>query len=459
MLLSDLVGKDVAILGAGREGQAAWHRLHALAPEQAVTVYSENGFDGVQPPAPGRDQLRDGPLDGALLGSHEVLIRSPGISPYREPLVAARKAGAMFTSGTNLWMAGNRQARTLCITGTKGKSTTSALLAHLLEAAGVRAGLAGNIGRPLLDCDADQADWWVVELSSYQICDLVETPWHATVLNLSDEHLDWHGDAATYRRDKLRLLSLAPEGRRLINAGDPHLLNETRGLPGLETFNERQGIHVEAGSLWDGQRSLPGLKHVPGPHNLSNLAAALTILDFIDLRPDDQALGRALETFHALPHRLSLVGHWGDVRLVDDSLSTTPVATLAALRAFADSPVTVLLGGLDRGLDWSQHAMALQACGPHALIGLPDNGERILAALAEGGLKPAAGMHQAANMAAAVEIARQLTPAGGVVLLSPGAPSFPHYQDYAARGRAFWSAASALGAVPVDHDAGKNAKG
>jgi len=456
VLLSDLVGKDVAILGAGREGQAAWHRLNALAPDQAVTVYSESGFDDVQPPAPGRDQLLGGPLDGALLGNHEVVIRSPGISPYREPLVAARKAGVTFTSGTNLWMAANPQARTLCITGTKGKSTTSALLAHLLCAAGARTGLAGNIGRPLLECDATQADWWVVELSSYQICDLVETPWHATVLNLSDEHLDWHGDAATYRRDKLRLLSLAPEGRRLINADDPHLLHETRDLPGLDTFNDRQRIHVDAGSLWDGQRPLPGLKHVPGPHNLSNLAAVLTILDLIGLRPEGQDLVRALETFHGLPHRLALVGHRGEVRLVDDSLSTTPVATLAALRAFIDTPVTVLLGGLDRGLDWSQYAKALQACAPHALIGLPDNGERILAALADGGFNPAAGMHQAADMAAALETALQLTPAGGVVLLSPGAPSFPHYQDYAARGRAFWSAASALGAVPVDRDAGNN---
>ncbi len=385
MLVSDLVGRDVAILGAGREGQSAWRRLHALAPDQAVTVYSERGFDDVEAPAPRRDRLVSGPLDGEQLASHDILVRSPGISPYRAPLAAAREAGVAFTSGTNLWMAENPGPRTLCITGTKGKSTTSALLAHLLRAAGARAGLAGNIGRPLLDCDPAEADWWVVELSSYQICDLVEAPWHATVLNLSDEHLDWHGDAATYRRDKLRLLTLAPEGRRLINAADPELLRASRGLPGLDTFNDPHGIHVEGGELRDGDQPLPGLTQLPGAHNLANLAAALSILDAIKLRPGD--LSRSLESFHGLPHRQSLVGWLGDVRLVDDSLSTTPVATLAALRAFAGLPVTVLLGGLDRGLDWSQHAASLRDLAPHAVIGLPDSGGRIREVLTAGGLR------------------------------------------------------------------------
>lgn len=451
MLLSDLRGRDVAILGAGREGQAAWRRLHAVAPEQAVTVYSENGFDEVQAPAEGRDQLISGPLDGALLAGHEVLIRSPGISPYREPLITARAAGAQFTSGTNLWLAENPQARTLCVTGTKGKSTTSALLAHLLHAAGVRAGLAGNIGRPLLDCDAAEADWWVLELSSYQICDLQETPWHATVLNLSDEHLDWHGDAATYRRDKLRLLSLAPEGRRLINAADPELVAETQGLSGLDMFNRSDCIHVDGNRLWDGGLQLPGLANLPGAHNLSNVAAALTILDAIDLRP--RLLAQALDTFHGLPHRLCLVGYAGGVRIIDDSLSTTPVATLAALRAFAAEPVTVLIGGLDRGLDWSRHAGALQECLPHAVVGLPDSGAHIIQVLEEGGVRPPGGFHQASDMSAAVRAALNLTPPDGVVLLSPGAPSFPHFQDYADRGRAFWAAARAQGAVPSDQGA------
>jgi len=440
VLLSDLAGKNVAILGAGREGLAARDRLRASSPGQAVTLYSEDPVSSetrrrLEP----KDRLLIGPLDGDRLSGHEVIIRSPGVSPYRAPCRAARQAGVRFTSGTDLWLADHPRARTLGITGTKGKSTTTALLAHLLSAAGERVGVAGNIGVPLMACDADEADWWVVELSSYQLCDLCHGPWLGLLLNLSDEHLDWHGGAEAYRRDKLRLATLAPEGRRVVNAGDPALVEALADLPGVTWFNTPGGLQVRDGALYDGDRRLPAPAGLPGTHNLHNLAAALAVTDLLDRRPENLAV--ALGSFRGLPHRLSAIGARAGRRLVDDSLSTTPVATLAALDALRGRPVTVLVGGLDRGIDWSSHAPAFRAAAPHALVGLPDSGPAILAALEGAGLTPPGGMHSEADMAAAVRRALAVTPPDGIVLLSPGAPSFPRFRDYRERAEAFARAA------------------
>lgn len=432
--LPDLVGQDVAVLGAGREGLAIRDRLRTVAPGQALTFYSESALDeaaaaGLDP----RDRLVIGPLDGERLSRHDLLVRSPGVSPYRPALAQARNAGVRFTSGTNLWLAANPGARTIAVTGTKGKSTTTALLRHLLAAAGVRVDVAGNIGVPLVACDADAADWWVVELSSYQLCDLVERPSVGVLLNLSDEHLDWHGGADVYRRDKLRLADLATTV--WANHGDPGLVKALGDRSGVHWFNGPGRPEVRDGALMEGGARLPGLPSAPGEHNLANLAAALAVVDDLAHRPAD--LADCLEAFRGLPHRLEFIGRHGGVTWVDDSLSTTPVATLAALRALRDGPVTVLVGGLDRGVDWRGHAEALRAARPHALVGLPDSGAAILAALRDEGLAPPGGFHEAEDMAQAVRRARAVTPDGGTVLLSPGAPSFPRYRDYRARAEAF----------------------
>jgi UDP-N-acetylmuramoylalanine--D-glutamate ligase len=447
------VGRDIGILGIGREGLAVRDRLRALAPEQAVTLYSESAPDGAVHGPGGTldssghaisDRLEIGPLDAEKLSRHEVLVRSPGVSPYRPALAAARAAGVAFTSGTNLWMAEHPDARTLCVTGTKGKSTTSALLHHLLRAAGARVGLAGNIGVPLASCDASAVDWWVVELSSYQICDLEAPPWLTLFLNLSDEHLDWHHGAANYRRDKLHLADLAPTGRLFANGDDSGLRTALAHRGDTHWFNQAPGPHVVDHLLDLGDRRLPPLAAAPGDHNLVNLAGALAVIDALDLRPEP--LERALDDFEALPHRLSTLGSINGVRLIDDSLSTTPVATLAALDALRDLPaVTVLVGGLDRGLDWAKYAPAFTEARAYALVALPDSGPGVVKALGEAGFEPPGGLHEAGDMNEAVARALGLTPRGGAVLLSPGAPSFPRYVDYRARAAAFADAAKAVG--------------
>jgi len=438
MLGSELAGRDIAILGAGREGRSALSWLRRQFPDTPLTVYDERAVSLEPDPL---TTVVEGPLEAERLRKHDVLIRSPGISPYRPALRLARAAGVRCTSASSLWFAAHPQLNTICITGTKGKSTTAALTAHLLKAAGLRVQLAGNIGTPLLDCPDDAADWWVIELSSYQLADLEARPSLAAILNVSDEHLDWHGGAAAYRRDKLRLAELAAGAPLILNFSDRLLLAEFSQDENVRWFGHAEGWHVLENELYFGSQALPDLprNRLPGPHNLENLAAALTLLQAagisgLDLRP-------ALTDFKGLPHRLQYLGTVGGVEFVNDSLATTPVATVAALEAYRGRPVILLIGGLDRGLDWTQPLARMQGLCPQAVICLPDSGAGLAAAMAAAGLLPGRGIHGVPDLEAGMRRVAGLSRTGDVVLLSPGAPSFPHFRDYAERGERFAAAA------------------
>jgi UDP-N-acetylmuramoylalanine-D-glutamate ligase len=259
----------------------------------------------------------------------------------------------------------------------------------------------------------------------------------AVLLNLTPEHLDWHGDEATYRRDKLRLARLA-RGRPIVaNAADPVLRGALDTVENVTWFNRPGGLHTAGGLLLDGVRELDlqvpdGL---PGAHNLSNVAAVLTVVGLIG--GDVEAAIRAIAGFRALPHRLQLCGVRSGISYVNDSISSTPVATAAALESFAGQHVTLIVGGLDRGIDWTPYIPDFARRTPWAVIGIPGSGAKIVATLRSGGICPTRGLHEVPDLAAAVELAGRITPAGAIVLLSPGAPSFPQFRDYRERGRQF----------------------
>lgn len=435
---SKFTAARIAILGTGREGQAAWRHLRARYPAIELTLVDE-----VQPgqdfcrQLKDHDQLLIGPLRDARLDKFDLLIRSPGISPYRDSIQRALAAGVEITSPSNLWFAAHSGENTICITGTKGKSTTSALLAHMLGACGLRVQLAGNIGRPLLDCEDRAVDWWVIELSSYQLSDLSARPGLSVILNLSPEHLDWHGSEQIYRRDKLRLVELAGDRPLVANAEDSFLAETLSSRDGTCWFNNPDGIRTEGLSLFDGNDELAvempaGL---PGAHNLSNVAAALTVIQTIGA--DQSVALKSIAAFRSLSHRLQMLGEQNGVRYIDDSISSAPVATVAALETLAGQSVTLIVGGLDRGVDWTPYKNRIDLCRPAAIIAVPDNGPRIISSLKSAGVRPAGGVYEARDLAEAVVLAKKLTPQGGIVLLSPGAPSFPHFRDYRDRGCQF----------------------
>lgn len=435
MRIADLAGKRVAIWGYGREGRAVLAALRQRLPGLRPTLLCSTAEASTAQALYGDaiDCVTTAPYAG-LLWTFDVVVKSPGISAYASALVEAVAAGVTVTSGTALWFAENPQARVIAVTGTKGKSTTSALVAHLLRGLGERVALAGNIGMPLLELIDNDAvvDRWVVELSSFQTREAGPVD-VGVINNVYEEHLDWHGSRERYVDDKL---ALAERARTLVVNGLQHeLVARTAGHADRRLFGTPDGWHVAGAHVCrSGERLLPLADlPLPGEHNALNLCAALTALDAAGA--DARAALAHVRTFRPLPHRLQRLGEAGGVTFVNDSISTTPQATIEALRSLDGRAVTVLVGGFDRGLDWREFARYVQAHPPHAVIALGANGARIAALLDDDGAP--LRIERCATLGEAVAIARAATPAGGVVLLSPGAPSFDQFRDYADRGRAF----------------------
>ena len=439
-----LGGRRVALWGWGREGRAAYHALRARLPDQPLALFCSQ-VEAADAAALGDALLAiETQVNGERLAAFDVVVKSPGISPYAPDALHAAAHGTRFIGGTGLWFAEHARdgtmARTLCVTGTKGKSTTSALLAHLLRAAGLRTALAGNIGLPLLELLDATADAWAVELSSYQTRDVAASgaqPAIAIVTNLYPEHLDWHGSEARYIEDKLALVTGASPRVAVLNAADPRLAALRLEGSQIHWYGDARGWHLRGDALHRGDAwvmdtaALP----LPGWHNRSNLCAALTALDAFGL--DAMALAPHAAGFRPLPNRLQRVGERDGLLYVNDSISTTPHATLAALQVYRDRPVAVLVGGHDRGLPWDEFAAAMRRHPPRAIVTMGANGPRIHALLAPLAAKGAFQLHAAGDMAQALQAAQGALPLGGVVLLSPGAPSFGAYRDYVARGRDF----------------------
>jgi UDP-N-acetylmuramoylalanine--D-glutamate ligase len=439
-----LAGKRLALWGWGREGRAAYRALRSRLPEQALTLFC-NEAEAADAVAFGDPLLAiEHAASGERLADFDVVLKSPGISPNRPEAVFAAERGTRFIGGTALWFGEHAHdgtmARTLCVTGTKGKSTTSSLLAHLLRAAGVRTALAGNIGLPLLELLDAHADAWAVELSSYQTRDVAASgarPAIAIVTNLFPEHLDWHGSEARYLEDKLALVTEAKPQVAVLNAADPRLAALQLPDSDIRWYGDARGWHLRGDALHRGDAFVMDTSALPlpGRHNRSNLCAVLTALEAFGL--DAMALAPQAASFQPLPNRLQPVGTRDGILYVNDSISTTPHATLAALELYRDRPVALLAGGHDRGLPWDAFAEAMRTQAPRAIVTMGQNGPRIHDLLAPIAAAGGFALHAAGDLAEAMDKARAALPEGGVVLLSPGAPSFGAYKDYVARGRHF----------------------
>ncbi len=385
--------------------------------------------------------------DPAALLRCDVVVRSPGISRYRPEVERLAAAGVRLTTGTNLWFAENAAALTIGVTGTKGKSTTSALIAHLAEAGGLRVRLAGNIGRPLVDLltgDPGEVDLWVLELSSFQTSDLDASPSVGVLLNLYREHTDWHGTQERYWADKLALFGHRPDMLSVVNAADPRIRARAGAFPNPVWFRSPDGF--DAGPSGITLRGRPVLERaaipLAGDHNLDNLCAALAALAAAGVDVPDPAA--ALSGFRALAHRLEPLGERDGVLFVNDSIATIPEATVAAARALAPRPTVVLVGGHDRAQDYGPLADYLASgSAVVGVVGMPVNGAAIVERVRE---SPVA-LAVADDLDDAVRRARAMVPAGGAVLLSPGAPTGPEFHDFQARGDRF---RELVGAGPPD---------
>lgn len=418
----------LALWGYGREGQATRRFLQARMPDLVPTLVVDGTLDEpVELPVLQGDAGRNALAKGAF----DIVVKSPGISLYRPEVDAMRAAGTVLTAATNLWFEQPRTRPVLAVTGTKGKSTTASLIAHLWRGAEPAVELAGNVGRPLIALPPDGAPL-VLELSSYQCADLAHAPDAMALTNLYPEHLDWHRSRERYFADKLRLVDLAPVA--ILNAKDPRTVERCHGLAKARWYETAAGWHVQGDVLQHGEAPRFAMTDWPmvGRHNVVNLAAALTALEAMGVAAD--ALLERARTFQGLAHRLQVLGERGGVRWVDDSISTTPESAAAALAAFPGRPVTLLLGGQDRGQDVTPLAAALAGRAVRILT-LPDNGPALGADL--GRLVPGLVVEDMVDLAAAVARAADITPPGGLVLLSPAAPSYGRFDNFEHRGRRF----------------------
>jgi UDP-N-acetylmuramoylalanine--D-glutamate ligase len=466
MHLTELAGKRIAVWGYGREGRAALSVLHQRFPDQPITLFcseaeatalaasdigarlsrasresSSPSFESGSPSDTKKDWRDEGievttsSPDAAALSRFEVVIKSPGISPYREPYRSAEQAGVRFTSASAIWFAERPNARTICVTGTKGKSTVTALIAHLLRNVRRRVALAGNIGLPLLELlDVEhEPDWWVIELSSFQTRDFDGAPTIAVINNVYEEHLDWHLTRGSYAADKLRIAKNAQ--RVVTNAGQAELAELVRR--NLHTaFNHAEGWHVREAAIWHGGERVLSIADIPlpGEHNALNVCAAFAAIDAAG--EDAKSLAGHVATFKPLPHRLQPLGARDGVDCINDSISTTPYAAIEALRSMGEGRTTILVGGYDRGVDWKPFVDFVAIHPPFAIVAMGANGAAIAAAL--GKIEhPGFKLATARTLNEAFAKARTLTRTGGAILLSPGAPSFDQFKDYTERGREF----------------------
>ncbi len=463
MRISQLEDKRIALWGWGREGRAAYHAIRARLPGLPLTLFC-SAEEAADARGIGDTALSvETEASAGRLSAFDVVVKSPGISPYRPEAMVAAHEGTRFIGGTALWFAERHDARTVCVTGTKGKSTTTALLAHLLRAGGHRTALCGNIGLPLLELLDAEAEFWAIELSSYQTRDVAGAgvrPHIAVVTNIFPEHLDWHGSEQRYIDDKLALLTEAKPRIAVLNAADRRLAALTLPDSEVRWFGREDGWHLRGDVLCRGDDEIFDTASIPlpGRHNRGNLCAVLTAIEALGL--DAATLAPHAASFRPLPHRLQTIGTREGITYVNDSISTTPHASLAAFDVFRGRRMALLVGGHDRGLDWSDFADALlrsphieprrQRDGgaralaegpayesPAAIITMGQNGGRIHALLEGLARDGRFVLREAGDLNEAVALARQALAGEGVVLMSPGAPSFGAYRDYTERGRHF----------------------
>ncbi len=404
MHADELRGKRVAIWGFGREGRAALRLLreHGVEP----TVLDDNPVDTDAPLIKGRQAV------AAAIPDFDVVVKSPGISLYD-----TRGRGATFTSLLNLWFADRPACRTICVTGTKGKSTTTALITHILRGVGRDAVSAGNIGVPVTDLPRTGLDAAIIEVSSYQAADFEGLCDLAVLTSLSQEHLDWHGSVEAYQRDKLNLLVHA---RQCLIAADAEPVVSTV----VDLARLRYAVFAAEPDV---QVTNPYLRR---RHNLSNLSGALAVCAELGIDPSEAL--RAAESFPPLPHRQQEIGEVDGRLFVDDSISTTPEAAIAALDVYRDRDVTLIAGGHDRGIDYGALLSRLRGSPPCAVILIDASGKRLSEQLAGADF-----VHSVGSMREAVDLAKAVTPRGGVVLLSPAAPSYGTYRSFIERGKDF----------------------
>lgn len=427
IVASDWAGKTFAVLGLARSGAATVSALFAGGGR----VVAWDSEPAKREAFAAHDGLSIAPLDD--MSGFDALVVSPGVPLNTHPLAAAaRAAGVPVIGDIELFAQARKNLpphKVVGITGTNGKSTTTALVHHILKTAGVPTLMGGNIGLPILgQASLPEGGVYVLELSSYQIdltqsldCDV------AVLLNITPDHLDRYDGFAGYAASKARLFAMQTAGHvAVVGTGDEASANIAQGLAGRTD----DLVTIAPDTVID-QRRWPALH---GPHNAQNAQAAIAVTRALGI--DEAAIEAGLASYASLPHRMQHVATRNGVAFVNDSKATNPESTAPALAAFPR--VHWIVGGKRKGDD-------LDACAAHL--------DHVVAAYTIGEAAPlffdllkdkVPVVEQSGTLEAAVVHAAAAARPGDTVLLSPACASFDQFRDYEARGDAFRAAVEAL---------------
>lgn len=415
--------KRIIIIGYGVEGQSAYNYLKKHHPFAEV---------GITDAKDGEDYLKK-------QKDFELAIKSPGVRPELVEIP--------YTTAMNLFFA-NAKGKTIGITGTKGKSTTTTLIYKMLKKEGKDVYLGGNIGKSPLDFidNLNEDSVSVLELSSYQLNDLKYSPNTAVVLMITSEHLDYHQDIYSYIKAKRNILRFqSPEDYAIVNRDYP-VANESDIYTKAKTYyvsTEREadnGCFALSNTVWlmlNGKKEEminSGQVLLKGRHNLENVCAAVMAAALFKVKKNN--IASVLMTFRGLEHRLEFVATKNSINYYNDSLSTIPESAIQAVAALGGSVETLIAGGYDRGLDYTELGSYLVKSSVKNLILFEPSGKRIWEAVVKAGV----GQIQAfwvKSMDEAVGIAKAETAPEKTILLSPASASFGTFRDYKDRGEQF----------------------
>lgn len=436
-----LKGKRILVMGLGVSNQPLVRVLlqHGLdvtgcdkrpEPDEALTQLAAQGL---------KLHLGEGYLEGV---EGDVIFRTPGLHPDKlKPLLAG---GAVLTSEMEAFMQ-LCPCPIIAVTGSDGKTTTTTLIAEMLKAAGRTVWVGGNIGTPLLDRvdEIRPGDAAVLELSSFQLLTMRQSPHVAVVTNLAPNHLDIHRDMAEYIAAKENIFRYQTADDRLVLNADNDLTaaSAARAAAPVSWFSRRgpvqRGLWCDGASIRrpDGSALLSCSEILlPGVHNIENYMAAICAVE--GLVPDE-AVRQVARQFGGVEHRIELVRVKDGVRFYNDSIASSPSRTMAGLRSF-DQKVILIAGGADKhipydvlGPDLVTHVKAMVLVGPTA------GAIRAAAEQAPGYAPGAPAIYEQTDFRAAVEQAAALAQPGDVVILSPASTSFDRFRNFAERGNVY----------------------
>lgn len=452
---------QVWILGVGREGLSTYTLLRKYLPDLPITLIDDLPLESLEYRATqfSSDKYTKFILSTeATAPSPEVVVfKTPGIPLTHPLLLRLEKADVQLTSNTQVFFDLLKEMPqppvTIGVTGTKGKSTTTSIIHHVLKENGKTAFLAGNIGTPALDLvdeifslEKPSTAYIVLELSSHQLHGLTSSPTIAVVQNITSEHLDYYPDFETYQNSKQSITEYQNENEYVIfcpkfdavlsilSGKSQHLMFDVE-----PTTTEKLTAYATTDAVYYGSERVMAVTEVPlvGKHNLYNVLPSLIIGHLAKL--SSEQIAQAIRSFKGLPHRLEFVAEVAGVTYYNDSQATTPEAAIAALTSFSGTPLHVLAGGSDKGVHLGLFIDEVLRNQVKSLVLFPPMGE-VMHHLLQQRAKPGQAtptVFHVHSMAEAVKIAKEQATAGEVVLLSPACASFGLFKNYQDRGNRF----------------------